>query len=290
MERPLRKPPWLRRRLPSAGRAGQVCGTLEELHLHTVCQSAHCPNQGECFGRGTATFLLLGPNCTRRCRFCAVDKKDPLPPDPDEPGHTAQAALKLGLKFCVLTMVTRDDLPDGGAEQVARTIRAIKQTIPEAGVEVLISDLGGDAAALSTVLQAEPQVLNHNLETVPRLYGTVRPQADYERSLQVIRRAADQGFVTKSGLMLGLGEELKEVEAVLEDLRTAGCHLLTLGQYLAPSRRHLPVERYLPPEEWEELKRLALDKGFLGVASGPFVRSSYQAESLYRTALERLSR
>jgi len=287
MERPLRKPPWLRRRLPAVGRTDEVCGTLEELHLHTVCVSAQCPNQGECFGRGTATFLLLGPNCTRRCRFCAVDKKAPLPVDPEEPAHTAQAARRLGLRFCVLTMVTRDDLPDGGAAQVARTIEAIRQAIPGAGVEVLISDLGGDAAALETVLAARPEVLNHNLETVPRLYGEVRPQADYQRSLEVIRRAARRGFVTKSGLMLGLGEERGEVEAVLKDLRGAGCHLLTLGQYLAPSRHHLPVRRYPPPEEWEELRRLALEMGFLGVASGPFVRSSYQAEGLYRTALKR---
>ncbi|MBW1734197.1 MAG: lipoyl synthase [Deltaproteobacteria bacterium] len=277
------KPPWLRRRIPGPGRSAIVTGVIEQGGLHTVCQEAHCPNQMECFSRGTATFLLLGPNCTRRCTFCAVDKSSARPPDPDEPLRTADAVYGMGLTFCVLTMVTRDDLPDGGAGHVARTVRAIKGKDRDIGVETLISDLGGDGGALETVLEAEPEVLNHNLETVPRLYPLVRPQADYYRSLNLLARASEYSsqMITKSGLILGLGETREEILQAMDHLQEAGCRLLTLGQYLAPSPRHFPVARYVTPEEFEEYRVQALDRGFTGVVSAPLVRSSYRAEELF---------
>ena len=283
------KPPWLRRRIPSSGRNATVMAAIRDGGLHTVCEEAHCPNQLECFSRGTATFLLLGPSCTRHCTFCAVDKSMVHPPNPNEPLRTAQAVARMGLTFCVLTMVTRDDLPDGGAGHIARTILAIKGERQEIGVEALISDLGGDRDALLTILSAGPNVLNHNLETVPRLYPQVRPQADYERSLELLTRTSEHvpHMVTKSGLMLGLGETKEEIFKAMDDLRSAGCSLLTLGQYLAPSTRHYPVFRYVPPEEFEEYEVEALDRGFLGVASAPLVRSSYNAEGLYLHARDR---
>ncbi len=284
-QKPLKKPPWLRRRLPASGKGAMVYQTLDDLHLNTVCESAMCPNRGQCFSEGTATFLLLGPDCTRSCRFCAVDKGKIKPPDPDEPQRVAQAAARFKLDYVVLTMVTRDDLPDGGAALVAESITRIKQALPHVMVEALISDLGGDEAALNTVLASEPEVLNHNLETIPRLYATVRPQAVYERSLQLLSRAARAGFITKSGLMLGLGEELDEVAVVMDDLLEAGCKILTLGQYLAPSKKHLAIERYVEPDEFDQLKALALGKGFSAVASAPFVRSSFRAKELYESAL-----
>jgi len=281
------KPAWLRRRIPPEGRGAGVTDTLRRLALHTVCEQAHCPNQGECFSRGTATFLLLGPVCTRSCTFCAVPKRRRVAPvAPDEPERTAQAVAGLGLDFCVLTMVTRDDLPDGGAAQVAKTIEAVRAACPGVGMEVLISDLGGDWSALETVLAARPEVLNHNLETVPRLYPGVRPQADYRRSLDLIARAASHETrpVTKSGLMLGLGEETGEVLQVMDDLRAAGCELLTLGQYLAPSAAHHPIARYVTPAEFADYQAVALAKGFSGAACGPYVRSSFQARELYQKA------
>lgn len=280
------KPPWLRRRLPAVGQSAGVSELLSRLTLHTVCQEAHCPNQMECFGRGTAAFLLLGPGCTRQCSFCGIKKNSVTVPDETEPERCALAVAKLGLHFCVLTMVTRDDLPDGGAGHVAKTIDAIKKDLPNVGLEVLISDLKGNLAALNTIIQARPDVLNHNIETVPRLYRTVRPQADYERSLEILSEA-DASIprpATKSGLMLGLGETGEEVIRVMDDLRESGCDLLTLGQYLAPSKIHHPVVKYIPPEEFDRLKELALKKGFTDVASGPYVRSSYQAEQLQKPA------
>jgi len=278
------KPSWLRRRLPPAGRAPAVRAALDG--LATVCQEAACPNRPDCYGRGTATFLLLGPHCTRACTFCAVRHHAPRPPDPAEPRRVARAVARLGLAFCVLTMVSRDDLPDGGAEQVAATVAEIRRRCPGVGVELLISDLDGDPQALNTVLAARPEVLAHNLETVPRLYPTVRPQADYRRSLALLARAAAHPArpVVKSGLMLGLGEEQDEVLAVLDDLRAAGCTTLTLGQYLAPSPRHHPVVRYLSPEEFAELEAEARARGFRAVASAPYVRSSFRAGELYRHA------
>jgi lipoic acid synthetase len=258
--------------------------------LHTVCEEAQCPNQLECFAAGTATFLLLGPSCTRRCTFCAVDKSPVHAPDPEEPLRTAEAVAQMKLRFCVVTMVTRDDLSDGGAQHVARTIEAIREKSPGAGIEVLISDLGGNWSALETILTEAPEVLNHNLETVPRLYSQVRPQANYHRSLELLARARSHvpSLVTKSGLMLGLGEEKDEVLEVMGDLRQAGCNVLTLGQYLSPSVHHHPVVRYVPPEEFAEYEAHAIQRGFNGVASAPLVRSSYHAGELYRAAHRQL--
>lgn len=286
-----KKPPWLVRRIPSGGQLETVMAIIKNGSLRTVCQEAHCPNQMECYSRGTATFLLLGPGCTRRCTFCTVDKSAIHPPDKGEPSRTAEAVSQLKLTYCVLTMVTRDDLDDGGAGHVARTVSAIHERCTGVHVEVLISDLGGNWDALETVLATGPQVLNHNVETVPRLYDTVRPQADYRRSLRLLSRATQSAssVVTKSGLMLGLGETKVELLKVMDDLREAGCHLLTLGQYLAPSAAHHPVIRYVPPEEFEEFRQEALGRGFYGVASSPYVRSSYQADQLYLIARDRLS-
>ena len=259
---------------------------IKDRGLHTVCEEAHCPNQLECFAAGTATFLLLGPSCTRRCTFCAIDKSPVHKPDPEEPLRTAEAVAQMKLKFCVVTMVTRDDLADGGGEHVARTIETIREKSPGVGIEVLISDLGGNWAALEMVLAAAPEVLNHNLETIPRLYAQVRPQAIYHRSLELLARARSHvpPLVTKSGLMLGLGETKDEVLEAMDDLRKAGCDLLTLGQYLAPSEYHHPVVRYVPPEEFAEYEARALKRGFKAVASAPLVRSSYRADELYRVA------
>ncbi|MEW6665364.1 MAG: lipoyl synthase [Thermodesulfobacteriota bacterium] len=284
------RPKWLRRRLPPVGRNATVRAAVQAGGLHTVCAEAQCPNQMECFGRGTATFLLLGPTCTRRCTFCAVDKSVVRPADPAEPARIAHAVSQLALDFCVLTMVTRDDLPDGGADHIVETVAAIRNKRPGLGIEVLISDLSGDWSALRRVLEARPEVLNHNVETVPRLYPRVRPQADYGRSLELLARASSHTppLVTKSGVMLGLGETREELLATLQDIRGAGCSLLTLGQYLAPSERHHPVIRYVPPEEFAEYESLALGMGFSGVASSPFVRSSYQAGRLYQEARARM--
>ena len=284
------KPPWLRRRIPSSGRNATVVAAIKDGGLHTVCEEAHCPNQLECFSRGTATFLLLGPSCTRRCTFCAVDKSPVHPPNLNEPLRTAQAFARMELTFCVLTMVTRDDLPDGGASHIARTILAIKRECKSIGVETLVSDLGGNWDALMTLLAAGPDVLNHNLETVPRLYSQVRPQANYGRSLDLLARASEYvpHMVIKSGLMLGLGETKEELLKAMDDLRGAGCELLTLGQYLAPSPQHYPIVCYVPPEEFEEYETEALDRGFIGVVSAPLVRSSYNAEQLYLYARDRI--
>ncbi|MFH1489738.1 MAG: lipoyl synthase, partial [Pseudomonadota bacterium] len=290
MNEPLPKPPWLRRRLPPTGLSATVTAAIRNRSLHTVCEEAHCPNQMECYGCGTATFLLLGPSCTRRCTFCTVDKSPVRPLDPGEPKRTAEAVAQLKLNYCVLTMVTRDDLHDGGARHMARTIMAVRSACPDVGIEVLVSDFGGDQDALGAVLMAKPHVLNHNLETVPRLYPEVRPQADYGRSLQLLARVAENSRHTaiKSGLMLGLGEKRDELLRTMDDLRESGCHLLTLGQYLAPSKRHHPVIRYVPPDEFAEYEEEALARGFYGVAGAPFVRSSYQADRLYKAARERL--
>ena len=280
------KPPWLRRRWSAEGSAAAVSAKVKEKSLHTVCVEAHCPNRMECFGAGTATFILLGPACTRRCSFCAVDKSAVHPPDLGEPDRIAEAVADLGVDFCVLTMVTRDDLPDGGAQHVARTIRAVRAKCPGIGIETLISDLAGNRDALKVILDARPEVLNHNVETVPRLYAAVRPQADYRRSLALLADAQlyPDEVVTKSGMMLGFGETRDEVLRAFDDLRESGCVLLTLGQYLAPSTRHHPVIRYVPPEEFADHEAEALARGFSGVAAAPLVRSSYRAASLYRAA------
>jgi len=285
------KPPWLRKKIPAAGLNAEILATIKEGAMHTVCAEAKCPNQMECFSKGNATFLLLGPNCTRRCRFCAVEKNPVKPPDPAEPLRTARAVARMGVAFCVLTMVTRDDLPDGGAEHIARTIRAIRRECPGVGVEMLISDLAGNRAALKTVLKAGVEVLNHNIETVPRLYPAVRPQADYRRSIDLLAASKELApqILTKSGIMLGLGETRDEVLQAMDDLIGAGCGLLTLGQYLAPSDRHHPVVRYVTPEEFDAYRVAAKKRGFSGVASAPLVRSSYRAGLLYQNALKSVS-
>jgi len=277
------KPPWLKKRLSSGRRYDKVVGFIKNGNLHTVCEEAHCPNLGECFSNGTATFMILGDHCTRNCRFCAVHHGVPEPPDKAEPRKVAEAVKKMELRYAVITSVTRDDLHDGGAGHFAAVIRAVQQQTPGTKVEVLIPDFQGSAEDLKTVVAAAPHVLNHNLETVPRLYPRVRPQADYHQSLELIRRAGemDPGLTTKSGLMLGLGERKGEVEAVLYDLLTAGCRLLTLGQYLAPSKDHHPVIAYITPESFLTWEQKALEMGFLGVASGPFVRSSFHAGEMF---------
>jgi len=274
--------PWLRKRLPTGGEAERVQQLLDGARLHTVCASAHCPNLFECFARGTATFLILGPRCTRRCRFCAVAKGTPAPVDEGEPGRVVEAARRLGLRYVVVTSVTRDDLPDGGAGQFARVVREVHERLG-ARVEVLTPDFGGRKESVAEVVASGPDVYNHNLETVPRLYAEVRPGASYERSLALlneVRRLAP-GMVTKSGLMVGLGEERREVRGALADLRAVGCDAVTLGQYLAPSPGHLPVARFVPPGEFAELAAEARGLGFRGVAAGPFVRSSHGAAELF---------
>ena len=282
---PPEQPPWLWRRVSTEAEAAvsRMEHLLADLRLHTVCQEAHCPNVAECFGRGTATFMILGDTCTRGCRFCAVTRGRPAPPDPDEPARVAEAAARLGLHHVVITSVTRDDLPDGGAAQFAATMRAVRRRLPEATVEVLIPDFVGSRAALEVVLAAEPDVLNHNLETVPGLYPQVRPQAEYRRSLGVLAwaKARAPQVVTKSGLMLGLGERTAEVLQVLYDLRQARCDLLTLGQYLQPADRQIPVSRYVSPAEFAWYEDRARRLGFLGVAAGPLVRSSHRADALW---------
>ncbi|MGD8294044.1 MAG: lipoyl synthase [Desulfobacterales bacterium] len=279
-----RKPPWLKQRLPTGPEFEKIKGMISQDRLHTVCQEAGCPNMWECFSHHTATFLIMGSRCTRNCRFCAVAEGPLEPPDPDEPARVADVARQMGLKYVVVTSVTRDDLPDGGARIFAETIMKIRQQIPDVRVEVLIPDFQGSRQALETVLNAHPDVLNHNIETVPRLYAEVRPQADYRRSLELIQRAHafDDALMTKSGLMLGLGENRKEVSRTLEDMLEAGCRLLTLGQYLQPSKEHLPVKRFIPPEEFDQWRQKALKMGFVEVASGPFVRSSYHARELFQ--------
>lgn len=281
-----KKPPWLTRRLPSGPEYEKIRGLMNQGRLHTVCQEAKCPNIWECFSSRTATFLILGDRCTRNCRFCAVAHLPVEPPDAGEPERVAEAVAKMGLGYVVVTSVTRDDLPDGGAGHFAATIRAIRRRVPRAGIEVLIPDFQGNAAALRSVLDARPHVLNHNIETVPRLYAEVRPGAVYSRSLALLGQARrhDASVATKSGLMLGLGETDTEIRQTLRDLLDVGCRLLTLGQYLQPSRDHLPVARYVPPAEFDQWKQSALQMGFNEVASGPFVRSSYHAQELFSTA------
>lgn len=255
---------------------------LQELSVNTVCQSARCPNRGECFASGTATFLIMGDACTRGCRFCAVETRIPAPLDADEPRRVAEAASKLGLSHVVITTVTRDDLADGGAAHFVAVIEAVRDALPLADIEVLTSDFGGREVSVDTVAAARPAVYNHNLETVPRLYREVRPGADYQRSLDVLARVhvTQPDLPTKSGLMLGLGETPAEVLAVMDDLLAHGVSMLTLGQYLRPSTAHLPVVEFVEPSVFAELAREAYRKGFSAVASAPYVRSSYHAGEL----------
>jgi lipoic acid synthetase len=277
-----RLPPWLRRPAKDAAQVHHLKTRLRGLALHTVCEEARCPNLAECFARPTATFLLLGDVCTRACRFCNVTGGAPKPLDPHEPEHVAAAAVELGLKHVVLTSVTRDDLPDGGAAHFAATVRAIKSAQPAATVEILTPDFLGGREALEIVAAAPFEVFNHNAETVARLYPTVRPAADYDRSLGVLAFMAERrpDAITKSGFMLGLGEEDREVESLLLDLRRAGVQAVTIGQYLRPRRACLPVCRYVPPDEFASWGERAKEMGFSRVASAPLVRSSYFADRL----------
>lgn len=273
------RPAWLRAPAPAGENFHNLKVLVKTLELHTVCESAACPNIGDCWNRRTATFMILGNVCTRRCGFCAVQKGAPMAVDYDEPRRVAEACAALGLKFAVITSVNRDDRKDGGAELFSLTIRAIRERVPGCGVEVLVPDFQGSHAAMDIVLAAEPDVLNHNTETVPRLYRQVRLGARYERSLDMLAyvKRTRPGIPAKSGLMLGLGETTDEVLAVMDDLRASGVDILTLGQYLRPSLKHLPVIRYVAPEEFAELKRRGYEMGFHHVESGPLVRSSYHA-------------
>ncbi len=250
---------------------------MDELHLHTVCRSAKCPNMFECFSKHTATFLILGSACTRNCTFCNIEHGHAPSPDPDEPVRVAQAAQRLGLAHVVVTSVTRDDLPDGGAAHFAATIHAIRAALPHCTVEVLIPDFQGSMAALDTVLSAGPHVLNHNVETAPALYDHIRPQADYARSLELLTRINARGYTSKSGLMVGLGETDGHVRGVLDDLAAIDCHIVTIGQYMRPSRRHLPVARYVHPETFAAYASYGTEQGIARIFSAPLVRSSYNA-------------
>jgi len=275
----LKRPEWLRAPAPVGDNYRDLKGLIERLQLHTVCESAACPNVGECWNHRTATFMILGNVCTRRCGFCAVQKGAPLEVDYDEPRRVAEAVAAMGLKFAVVTSVNRDDRKDGGAELFAMVIRAIRERVPGCGVEVLVPDFQGSHAAMDIVMEARPDVLNHNTETVPRLYRQVRLGARYERSLDMLAyaKSISQGTPTKSGLMLGLGETQEEVMGVMRDLRDHHVDILTLGQYLRPSPKHLPIVRYIPPAEFEEYRRAGQEMGFGHVESGPLVRSSYHA-------------
>jgi lipoyl synthase len=274
-----RHPEWIKVRAPHGEEFFETKRLVRDLGLHTVCEEARCPNVGECWGHRTATFMLLGDVCTRNCGFCAVTHGRPAVVDPEEPQRVAEGVAQLGLKHVVVTSVDRDDLPDGGAAHFARTAAAIKARVHDCTVEVLVPDFRPDPNAVDTVVDAPVDVLNHNTETVPRLYKRVRPGARYERSLNLLRRAKQRrpGLLTKTGLMLGLGEEHDELLAVFGDLAASGCDILTLGQYLRPSAAHLAVERYVPPQEFATLRETALRFGFRHVESGPLVRSSYHA-------------
>ncbi|MCH2156333.1 MAG: lipoyl synthase [Opitutales bacterium] len=274
-----RKPKWLRAKLPTSPAYHEVRNLVEDNKLHTVCQSAQCPNMGECWSRGTATVMILGNVCTRACAFCAIQTGRPTELDLGEPARVALAVKKMGLKHCVITSVARDDLKDGGASVWAATIRAIKHMNPGTAVEVLTADFRGVAEHLDVVLDANPDIFNHNLETVERLQRPIRKTARYERSLWVLKHASDRGHVTKSGIMLGIGEREEEIYQVLKDIRAAGVKILTIGQYLQPSEKHSPIDRWVTPEEFEHWKKVSLDElGYDVCESGPLVRSSYHAE------------
>lgn len=276
--RRLRMPAWLRVKTGKADLTRETRETLREIGVCTVCEEAMCPNIGECYGSRTATFMILGNRCTRGCRFCAVRHGTPEPLDLDEPARVAEAAARLRLRYAVVTCVTRDDLPDGGAAQFVATVEALRERVPGIGIEVLPSDFGGDPVPLATVLAACPTVFNHNIETVRRLQATLRPQAGYETSLTVVRTAArEPGIIAKSGMMVGVGETFEEIDETLADLAEAGCSIVTIGQYLRPSEAHLPVDRYVEPAEFDEYERIGLAHGLRRVISGPFVRSSYGA-------------
>ncbi|KOR37909.1 MULTISPECIES: lipoyl synthase [Planktothricoides] len=277
------KPDWLRVKAPQWQRVGSVKEILRDLRLNSVCEEASCPNMGECFHNGTATFLIMGPACTRACPYCDIDfEKKPQPLDPTEPKRLAEAVQRMNLRHVVITSVNRDDLPDGGAVQFVRCIEEIRLGSPGTTIEVLIPDLCGNWDALELILQARPEVLNHNTETVPRLYRRVRPQGNYQRTLDLLKQARTiaPGVYTKSGIMVGLGETDEEVQQVMRDLRSVDCDILTLGQYLQPSPKHLPVESWIPPSQFESWREFGESVGFLQVVASPLTRSSYHAEQV----------
>jgi lipoic acid synthetase len=277
---PKRKPDWLKVRLPASNGYRRLKKLMHEKNLHTVCEEAMCPNIGECWHRGTATFLLMGDICTRSCGFCHIKTGRPSALDEDEPRRVAESVVAMNLNHCVLTSVNRDELPNGGAHIFANTIREIRKRLSNCTIEVLIPDFKGDRAALKEVMDARPEILNHNTETVPRLYRTVRPQANYQQTLELLANAKtmDPGAITKSGIMVGLGETKEEVLAVIRDLREQQVDILTIGQYLRPSLFHLPIYRYVHPDEFQEFHNVGMEMGFRWVESGPLVRSSYHAE------------
>jgi lipoic acid synthetase len=277
------KPEWLRVKAPQWERVGNVKGILRDLGLNTVCEEASCPNIGECFNAGTATFLIMGPACTRACPYCDIDfEKKPKPLDSTEPTRLAEAVRRMNLNHVVITSVNRDDLPDGGASQFVECIEAVRAVSPQTTIEVLIPDLCGNWNALEIILQAQPEVLNHNTETVPRLYRRTRPQGDYQRSIELLRRARElaPAVYTKSGIMVGLGETDAEVRQVMQDLRTVDCDILTIGQYLQPSAKHLGVQEFVTPEQFDAWRQFGESLGFLQVVSSPLTRSSYHAEQV----------
>ena len=272
------KPKWLRVKLPTGQAYKEVRDIVSEHKLHTICESGHCPNMGECWGAGTATFMILGNICTRSCGFCNVATGKPLEADPFEPGRVANSVKLMNVKHAVITSVDRDDLPDGGSEIWAQTVRAIRHQSPGTTLETLIPDFAGKWENLARIIQVAPEIVSHNLETVRRLTKEVRIQAKYDRSLEVLRRLRQAGIKTKSGVMLGLGESFEEVVETMDDLRSVDCQILTLGQYLQPTPKHLPVVEFIHPDTFAELKKIGLKKGFRYVESGPLVRSSYHAE------------
>ncbi len=286
------KPDWLRVKAPQWERVGNVKGILRDLGLNTVCEEASCPNIGECFNAGTATFLIMGPACTRACPYCDIDfEKKPQPLDPTEPERLAEAVRRMNLNHVVITSVNRDDLPDGGASQFVKCIDGVRSVSPQTTIEVLIPDLCGNWDALEIILQAKPEVLNHNTETVKRLYRRVRPQGDYQRSLELLKRSRQLApeVYTKSGIMVGLGETDEEVRETMEDLRAVDCDILTLGQYLQPTPKHLPVAGFIPPEQFNAWREFGESIGFLQVVASPLTRSSYHAEQV-RSLMEEYPR
>lgn len=273
-----RLPPWFRVKVQTGPDYLDIKQTMERLQLHTICEEARCPNRWECWNARTATFLILGDICTRRCHYCSVETGRPFPVDHNEPKRVAEAVEALGLRHAVITSVNRDELPDGGASIFVETIRQIRRLNPHCTIEVLIPDFEGDEAALAMVCEERPDILNHNIETVRRLFPSIRPQGKYQRSIELLSNAKDQGITTKSGVILGMGETLDEVREVMRDLRAVNCHIMTIGQYLQPTRDHLPVARFYDPSEFALLKEEGLAMGFSHVESGPLVRSSYHAD------------
>ncbi|MBN2036221.1 MAG: lipoyl synthase [Chitinispirillaceae bacterium] len=280
-KRTTRFPDWLKKPVAVTAAVQRVASCIGDNRLHTVCEEAKCPNRSECFSRMTATFLVLGNRCTRSCGFCGIGNGNPLPLDPLEPLRIAQTAHILGLRHIVITSVTRDDCRDGGASHFVQCVQECRRLLPHATLELLIPDCGGNMQAIDAILEAVPEVLNHNIETVPRLYSRVRRGASYDRSLSILARASASGVITKSGIMVGLGESDKEVCAALHDVRKAGCSIVTIGQYLQPSQRALPVERYVSPQLFRVYEQEGAAMGFSYVAAGPFVRSSYKAQEAY---------